>query len=109
MTQTDLSPPELLERALRRYDEALLRPVAGRLLRPRNQWPLDDLIARCLATLSDVPTIDRRLKELEPAERQLLALIGHSRQPLWALGNLIELMMSLGQPDGLAPAFSLMH
>lgn len=104
----DLSSPELLERTLRRYDEALLRPVAGRLIRPRNHWPLDELIKRCLETLQDVTTIDRRLKELEPAERQLLALVGHSRQLMWDLGNLVELTMSLGQTDGLAPILGLL-
>lgn len=92
---------ELLAKTLRRYDEPLLRRAAGRLLKPRNQWPLDDLIERCLATLSDVPLVERRLKELEPGECQLLAAMGHSRQPYWHLSHLVELAMSLGQDDGL--------
>ena len=53
--------------------------------------------------------MDRRLRELEPAERKLLALIGHSRQPLWGLGNLIEMMIALGEEDGLRPVFSLLE
>jgi hypothetical protein len=109
IARDSLSWSALLERTLRRYEEELLRRVAGRLLRPRNQWPLDDLIARCLATTSDVTIIERRLKELEPAERRLLALIAHSRQPLWQLGSLVELMISLGEDDGLRPVFSLLE
>jgi hypothetical protein len=100
---------DVLRRTLRRYDEALLRRVAGRLVKPRNQWPADELIERCASTVGDVTIIDRRLRELEPAERQLLALIGHSRQPLWGLGNLVELMICLGQDDGLRPVFALLE
>ncbi len=101
--------PSLLERTLRRYDEELLRRVAGRLLRPRNFWPRDELISRFVATTGDVTIIERRLKDLETGERQLLALIGHSRQGLWRLGNLVELMIALGQTDGLRPIFSLLE
>ena len=100
---------DVLRRTLLRYDEPLLRQVAGRLVKPRNQWPADDLIERCAATTSDVTTIDRRLHDLEPAERRLLALIGHSRQPLWGLGNLVEMVICLGQDDGLRPVFALLE
>jgi hypothetical protein len=109
MTARDPSNwPTLLERTLRRYDEELLRRVVGRLLRPRNFWPREELISRCVATTSDVTIIERRLKDLEPGERRLLALIGHSRQPRWRLGNLIELMLALGEQDGPRPVFSLL-
>src|SRR5688572_20481552 len=109
MTARDLAYwTDLLERTLRRYEEPLLREVANRLIRPRNQWPVDELISRCLATTSDIPIIERRLKDLEPAGRQLLALIGHSRQPRWALGSLVELVISLGHADGLAPVLDLL-
>src|SRR5439155_27083308 len=40
-----------------------------------------------------------RLRELEPPARQLLALLAHSRQPRWRLGNLVELVISLGQRE----------
>src|SRR5207253_2060751 len=33
--------------------------------------------------------------------------LGHSRQPLWPLGSLVELMMALGQEDGLKPVLAL--
>jgi hypothetical protein len=100
---------DLLERTLRRYDEGLLRRVAGRLLRPRNQWPIDDLISRHLATIGDVTIIERRLKDLEPAERRLLALMRHSRQPHWSLGSLVESMIAMGEQDGLKPVFALLE
>src|SRR5262245_13233425 len=90
-------------RVLSCYDEALLRQVAAKLVKPRSQWPSPELIDRSLAILENTPVIDRRLKELEPIQRQLLALIGNSRQPLWNLGSLVELAIALGQPDGLSP------
>lgn len=99
---------DLLRRTLAAYDEALLRQVAGRLLKPRNQWPVDDLIERISATAANPAALDRRLQELEPACRQLLAIVGHSRQPVWEVGNLVELAMTLGHPDGLRPVTELL-
>jgi hypothetical protein len=104
----DLSSSRLAD-TLRRYDEGLLRKVAGRLVRARNQWPVEDLISRSIDTLNNPAVLDRRLADLEPAARQLLSLIGHSRQPCWALGNLVEMMMALGAADGLAPVFHLLE
>ncbi len=94
---------------MRCYDEPLLRQVAGRLVKPRNQWPAEDLLARILEVVENPAVIDRRVQELEPASRQALALIGHSRQPLWALGNLVEMVMALGHADGLAPILDLLE
>lgn len=96
-----------LQQTLQAYDEPLVRGLATKLFKPRNQWPLDELIERSLATIGNAPVIDRRLQELEPAERRVLALIGHSRQPRWGLGNLIELVMALGHADGLTPILHL--
>jgi hypothetical protein len=98
-----------LAATLARYDEALLRKVASRLVKPRNFWPVDDLIGRCVEMLDNPPMLDRRLAELAPASGQLLALIGRSRQPVWALGNAVEMVMALGHTDGLAPVFDLLE
>jgi hypothetical protein len=98
-----------LAEALQRYDEALLRKVAQRLVRPRNQWPVEELISRSVDTVNNPAVLDRRLADLEPAGRQVLALIGHSRQPCWALGNVVELMMALGHDDGLKPVLDLLE
>jgi hypothetical protein len=100
---------ELLRRTLGRYREELLRAVTGRLLRPRNFWPVEELIERSLAAVDNPAVIDRRLQELEPASRQALALIGLSRQPSWSLGNLVEMLMTLGHADGLKPIFGLLE
>jgi hypothetical protein len=97
-----------LGETLRHYDEALLRKVVGKLVRPRNQWPVEELITRSVDTVNNPAVLDRRLADLEPAGRQVLALIGHSRQPCWALGNVIELMMALGHDDGLKPVLDLL-
>src|SRR5437660_1073000 len=99
---------EFLQRTLAVYAEPLLRQVVGKLLKPRNQWPVEELIARSLATVGNPAGVDRRIQELEPASRQLLALIGHSRQPVWGLGNLVELAIALGHTDGLKPVFDLL-
>jgi hypothetical protein len=98
----------LLQRTLAVYAEPLLRQVVAKLVRPRNQWPIEELIARSIATVANPAVVDRRIKELDPAARQLLALIGHSRQPVWSLGNLVELAIALGHADGLKPAFDLL-
>ena len=100
---------ELQRHTLAHYDEALLRTVAVRLVKPRNQWPVEDLIERGTAILSNPAVIDRRLQELTPAARRLLALIGHSRQPCWNLGNLVELAIALGQTDGLQSVLELLE
>ncbi len=106
-TPPDAFWSDLLQSTLACYDEPLLRLVAGRLVRPRNQWPIADLIERGATTAANPAVIDRRLEELEPASRQVLALIGCSRQPLWNLGNLVEMILALGHPDGLRPIFAL--
>jgi hypothetical protein len=100
---------DCLRRALRRYDAGLLRQVAGRLIKPRNQWPVEELVERMAAATVNAPLIDRRLRDVSQAGRQLLAVIGHSRQPRWSLGNLVELACALGQQDGLKPIFELLE
>src|SRR5258708_4630502 len=92
---------------LQGYEEGLLRQIASRLFRPRNQWPVEELIERTLATLSNIPVLDRRLKDLSPACRQLLALIGRSQQPRWHVGSLIEMLRLFGQADGVEPIQTL--
>jgi hypothetical protein len=98
-----------LEGTLRVYDEPLLRQVAEKLLRPRGQWPVAELIERCQAAYENIATIDRRLKELQPAERRLLALMGHSSQPLWQIVHLVEMATVLGDDDGLQSVHNLLH
>jgi hypothetical protein len=94
--------------AFSRYDEALLRLVAGKLFRPRNQWPADELVDRSVETLANPPVIDRRLRELPPSSRQLLAIIGLSRQSHWSVGQLLALLATLGHAEGLAPILVLL-
>jgi hypothetical protein len=100
---------DLLRQTLARYDEELLRRVAARLVKPRSHWPAEELIERGVAAASNPAVLDRRLQDLEPAARRVLALVGHSRQPCWQVGNLVELAMALGQPDGLRPVFDLLQ
>ncbi len=100
---------DLQRQTLACYDEALLRRVAARLIKPRNEWPVEELIERGAATASNPAVIDRRLKELTSQARQVLALIAHSRQPCWNLGNLVELAIALGHSDGLQPILELLE
>jgi hypothetical protein len=90
---------DLLRQTLGRYDEALLRPVAAKLVRTRNQWPTEELIERAVATIGNAAVIDRRLQELDPAAHQLLALLARSHQPRWRLGHLVELVIALGRHE----------
>jgi hypothetical protein len=92
---------------LQGYEEELLRQVATRLFRPRNQWPVEELIDRTLNTLTNIPVLDRRIKDLSPACRQVLALVGRSQQPQWPVGSLIEMLRMLGQADGFEPIKTL--
>lgn len=94
---------------LNRYDAGLLRQVAGKLCRPRSQWPREELVERSLATLSNPPVLDRRLKELSPPGRRLIALISHGRQMRWSVGLLMELQLSLGEQEGLAAILELLQ
>jgi hypothetical protein len=99
---------EVVRTTLGRYDESLLRAVAARLFKPRSQWPADELAARAADTLTNAPVIDRRLKELPPACRVLLAATGLARRREWAVGQLIELLAALGHAEGLAPILTLL-
>jgi hypothetical protein len=90
---------ELLRQALGRYDEPLLRQVAAKLVRTRNQWPADELIERAAGTVGNAAVIDRRLQEIDPAARQLLTLLAQSRQPRWRLGSLVEMAVALGRRE----------
>src|SRR5438128_7759083 len=80
---------------LKRYDEALLRQVAHRLCKPRNQWPVEELLDRVVSAFDNAAMLDRRLKDLPAACRQILAAIGQSRQPRWPVGSLVEILVSL--------------
>jgi hypothetical protein len=104
---TDSPWSDLLRRTLAAYDEPLLRQVAARLVKPRSHWPADELIDRCVATANNPAVIDRRLKEVGPAERCLLALVGHSRQPRWKLVHLVEMLAALGHAEGVQPILEL--
>src|SRR5579871_1613151 len=97
-----------VRRVLRHYDEELLRQVAARLYRPRSQWPAEELIERCVATLDNAAVIDRRVNDLDLVSRTLLALIGHSRQPRWKVGGLLEMLAALGHAEGLRPVLTLL-
>jgi hypothetical protein len=100
---------EYLTHTLERYTDSLIRLVAARLIKPRSQWPIDELIGRMVAAMENAAVIDRRMKDLGPVERRLLAFVGHSRQPRWRLGSLLELLAATGHNEGPAPVFALLE
>src|SRR5438067_8121379 len=100
---------ERLTQTLQRYDEPLLRKVCDRLFKPRNQWPASELIERAAGTVGNAAVIDRRLQALEPAGRKLLAVIGHSRQPRWHLGGLMEILAVLEKNADIKPVLDLLE
>ena len=59
--------------ALEGYSEALLRAVAARLVKPRANQPVEDVLDKLVGTLTNAPVIDRRLRELPPECRKVLA------------------------------------
>ena len=76
---------------------ALARKVAAKLARPRSQWPVEELIERCLQVIANPVVVDRRLAELGPHPRRLLSFtdlrdrgvpygMNHLRR-LWARGD----------------------
>ena len=85
------------------YSEPLLRQVAGKLIRPRTNQPVEELLEKSVGTVSNPPVIDRRIKDLSVAGRKLLAVIGLSRQPRWKVGHLISILSALGHAEGFAP------
>jgi hypothetical protein len=99
---------DLLRKTFSQYREPLLRQVAARLVKPRGQWPVEELIERCVAFTGNPVQIDRRLKELPATGRQVLSLIAHSRQPRWCLGNLLEMLVALGHPAEVQPILDLL-
>src|SRR5262245_40907564 len=98
-----------LRRTLACYDAPLLRQVAGNLCRPRNQWPAEELIERSLQAFDNPAVLDRRLGEIDAPGRLALALVGHSRQPRWLVGHLVEMLVTLGHADGLGPIRGLLE
>lgn len=98
-----------LRHTLKRYDDALLRQVAHKLCKPRNQWPVAELLDRIVSAFDNLAMVDRRLKEMPPACRRLLSLIAQSRQPRWSVGSLVEILTALGAADGLAPLLTLLE
>ena len=93
---------------LDRYALPLRQAVVAALVRPRTAIPEDELADKFLGTLLNPPVLDRRLKELPDAGRRLLTLVGLSRQPVWAVGQLVTLLASVGPADGLKPVLDLL-
>jgi hypothetical protein len=96
-----------LDATLAGYDEVLIRQVAARLLKSRGHWPVEDLAQRLRLAVENAPVVDRRLRELSPACRKVLALIGLSRQPCWKVTHLLSMLAALGHADGLLPIQTL--
>jgi hypothetical protein len=94
---------ERVRKTLEWYHESLLRSITGKLLRPRNQWSVEDLIQRSIETLTNAVVIDRRLKELPTSARVLLGIIGISQQPIWRVSQLVPILATLGYSEGLVP------
>src|SRR5580658_953627 len=85
------------------YAEPLIRAVAAKLVKPRANQPIEELLDKVVAALTNPPVIDRRIRDLPEGVRKLLALIGLSRQPRWKVGHLLNLLSALGHSEGFAP------
>jgi hypothetical protein len=98
---------ERTTQALDGYTETLRRLVVATLLKPRTPIPVEEITSRILNTLTNAPVIDRRLRELPPASRWLLTVMGRTRQPHWKVGHILGILASLGSTEGLDPIRSL--
>jgi hypothetical protein len=94
---------------LARYEEPLLRAVTEKLIRPRTKLPSAELVEKTVATLTNAPVIDRRLKELPRAARRVLAILGCSRQPCWKIGHLLTILAAFDHHDGFTPVQTLLE
>lgn len=105
----DIDWSERCREALTGYGEALLRIVADKLIRPRSKLPVEELIEKSVAMVTNAPVIDRRIKDQSPPARKLIAFIGLSRQPRWKVGHLLTLLAALDHSDGFAPVQALLE
>lgn len=94
---------------LSRYEEPLLRLVAGNLFKPRIGQPADELVEKSAETQTNPPVVDRRIRDLPGPARLLLGLMGVSRQPRWRVGHLIPLLAAAGHADGFSPVQALLE
>ena len=105
----DFAPADLRVRAvLRRYDEVLLRDVTRRLLKPRNQWPVEELIEKSIQMLNNPVSIDRKLRELPPAALGLMAMLGFAGLTSCTMSDLLSLLRLLDNDDSLGPVTALL-
>ncbi|AWM41675.1 hypothetical protein GobsT_72410 [Gemmata obscuriglobus] len=110
MPQTsDTDWSERCRDALLGYSETLLRAVGDKLVRPRSKLPVEELIEKSVAMVTNAPVIDRRIKEQPPAARKVLAFMGLSRQPRWKVGHLLTLLAALDHNDGFTPVQALLE
>ena len=63
----DVDWSERAREALSGYSEPLLRSVAARLVKPRVNQPIADVLDKLAATLTNAPVVDRRLRDLRCA------------------------------------------
>jgi hypothetical protein len=92
-----------------KYDEPLLRQVAGKLFRPRNQWAPEELIERIVAALGNAPLIDRRFLDLSPPARQALALLARGSARTWRVSAIVGLLSALDGDPGIDPIIELLE
>ncbi|CAN5620380.1 hypothetical protein BH11PLA2_BH11PLA2_19480 [soil metagenome] len=107
LSTTDIEV-ERLTAALDHYQDDLLRRVAGKLFRPRINQPREEILEKLIATYGNPPVLDRCLLGLPPEARQLLALIGRTRQPHWRVSDLLALLSSFPVADAFNVIDSLL-
>src|SRR3954470_8872737 len=77
------------------YAEPLLRKVAAHALKLRQKQPAAELRENLLRWYENPPQVDRRLREVAPPARTLLALLHLGKRSQWRVGSLLELASCL--------------
>ncbi len=92
---------------LQNYHPELVRSIVTRLLRPRSQWPNEELIQRWVQSLDNPVVIDRRLKELGKSAHTVLWFSYFFQRTWWDLNLVLTMLASLGYEDSLQGIESL--
>ena len=100
---------ETVRDTFERYEAVVRLTILSALAKPRQPMEMDDLTDKAMNVLLNPPVIDRRIRELPGACRKLLAVMAITRNYRWRIGDMLQVLSTLGHHDGLVPFLTLME
>ncbi len=91
------------------YNLVLRRSVLSALVKPRQPLELDDLAEKAISVMVNPPMIDRRLRDVPSVSRKVLAIMAITRNYRWPIGDLLQVLVTLGHHEGLSPIQTLLE